>query len=247
MDNTGFDRTDFSPEAAGEPGALGDLGQDGYGDAPPIDPLMGQDAPKKKHTGVVVLIVVVGLAVGSLFSMHTLTKVTAASGRNAENERTIENFLKAMGGGGGPTDDPDGSSSEDLVEGHREVVEVLSDDYTQHQVKDLARNPFDLMSTGPVTGDLSGADGDYARAKRRDDMEKAAEGFQLKSVIMGSRPLANINGRIVRLNQVIPVEGSRSVGTIRFRVASISPDSVTVVAEDPQLDLRVEKVLQLKR
>jgi hypothetical protein len=246
MDNTGFEQTDFSPEAAGEPGALGDLGQDGYGDAPPVDPLMGQDAPKKKHTGVVVLIVVVGLAIGSLFSMHTLTKVTAASGRNAETERTVENFLKAMGGGGGSPSDT-GEATDALVEGHREVVDVLSDDYTRHQVKDLARNPFDLMSTGPVTGDLSGADGDYARAKRRDDIEKAAEKFQLKSVIMGSRPLANINGRIVRLNQVIPVEGSRTVGTIRFRVASISPDSVTVVAEDPQLELRVEKVLQLKR
>jgi hypothetical protein len=207
---------------------------------------MGQDAPKKKHTGVVVLIVVVGLAIGSLFSMHTLTKVTAASGRNSETEQTIEKFLKGMSGGG-PAANPGDSGSDDLVQGHQEVVDVLKDDYTRHQVKELARNPFDLMSSGPVTGDLSGADGDYARAKRRDDIEKAAEKFQLKSVIMGSRPLANINGRIVRLNQVIPVEGSRSVGTIKFRVASISPDSVTVVAEDPQLELRVEKVLQLKR
>ncbi|MHC4129444.1 MAG: hypothetical protein ACYSUA_15005, partial [Planctomycetota bacterium] len=66
-----MEQTQFSPDAGGEPGALGDLGQDGYGDAPPVDPLMGQDAPKKKHTGVVVLIVVVGLAIGSLFSMHT--------------------------------------------------------------------------------------------------------------------------------------------------------------------------------
>ncbi|MHC4774672.1 MAG: hypothetical protein ACYTBR_05295 [Planctomycetota bacterium] len=241
-----MDQTEFSPDAGGEPGALGDLGQDGYGDAPPVDPLMGQDAPKKKHTGVVVLIVVVGLAIGSLFSMHTLTKVTAASGRNSETEQTIEKFLKGMSGGG-PAANPGDSGSDDLVQGHQEVVDVLKDDYTRHQVKELARNPFDLMSSGPVTGDLSGADGDYARAKRRDDIEKAAEKFQLKSVIMGSRPLANINGRIVRLNQVIPVEGSRSVGTIKFRVASISPDSVTVVAEDPQLELRVEKVLQLKR
>lgn len=240
-----MEQTQFSPDAGGEPGALGDLGQDGYGDAPPVDPLMGQDAPKKKHTGVVVLIVVVGLAIGSLFSMHTLTKVTAASGRNSETEQTIETFLKGMSGGG-PAANP-GNSSDALVKGHQEVVDVLKDDYTRHQVKELARNPFDLMSSGSVTGDLSGADGDYARAKRRDDIEKAAEKFQLKSVIMGSRPLANINGRIVRLNQVIPVEGSRSVGTIKFRVASISPDSVTVVAEDPQLELRVEKVLQLKR
>ena len=245
MEHTGLEQTEFSPDAGGEPGALGDLGQDGYADAPPVDPLAGEGAPKKKHTGVVVLIVVVGLAIGSLFSMHTLTKVTAASGRDSETDQTVEKFLKAMGGGD-PAANP-GDSSDDLVKGHREVVDVLKDDYTKHQVKELARNPFDLMSSGPVTGALSGGDGDYARAKRRDDIEKAAEKFQLKSVIMGSRPLANINGRIVRLNQVIPVEGPRSVGTIRFRVAAISPDSVTVVAEDPQIDLRVEKVLKLKR
>ena len=245
MEHTGLEQTEFSPDAGGDPGALGDLGQDGYGAAPPVDPLAGEGAPKKKHTGVVVLIVVVGLAIGSLFSMHTLTKVTAAEGRNSEAERTIEDFFKELGGGG-PADNP-GGSSDDLVKGHQEVVDVLKDDYTRHQIKELARNPFDLMSSGPVTGDLSGSDGDYARAKRRDDIEKAAEKFLLKSVIMGSRPLANINGRIVRLNQVIPVEGPRSVGTIKFRVLSISPDSVTVVAEDPQLELRVEKVLKLKR
>jgi hypothetical protein len=56
-----------------------------------------------------------------------------------------------------------------------------------------------------------------------------------------------MNGRIVRLNQVIPVDGGRSVGILKFRVVSISPESVTVVAEDPQLDLRVEKVIHLKR
>jgi hypothetical protein len=178
--------------------------------------------------------------------MHTLTKVTAASGRNSETERTIETFLKSVGSGGGTPANPDGNSDA-LVQGHREVVGVLRDDFTQHQIKELARDPFDVMSGALVVGDLSGADGDYARAKRRDDIERAAGSFQLKSVIMGSRPLANMNGRIVRLNQVIPVEGPRAVGTIKFRVASISPDSVTVVAEDRQLDLRVEKVVKLNR
>jgi hypothetical protein len=242
-----MEQAGHTPESAGgELGAIEGLGEESYMPEA-VDPLAGGSQPKKKHTGVVVLIVVVGLAIGSLFSMHTLTKVTAASGRDADTERTIDKFLNTVGGSGGATATDNGESTDALVKGHREVVGVLQDDFTQHQIKQLARNPFDVMSGALVVGDLSGADGDYAKAKRRDDIEKTAEKFELKSVIMGSRPLANINGRIVRLNQVIPIDGGRAVGTIKFRIASIRADSVTVVAEDPQLELRVEKVLQLKR
>jgi hypothetical protein len=241
-----MEQSGFPSETGHEPGALEGLGQEGYMPEAEPDPLAGGPGQKKKHTGVVVLIVVAGLAIGSLFSMHTLTKVTAASGRDTETEKTIETFLNSIGGSSG-TETDSGESTESLVQGHKEVVGVLRDDFTQHQIKQLARDPFDVMSGALVVGDLSGADGDYARAKRIDDIDRAAEGFELKSVIMGSRPLANMNGRIVRLNQVIPVDGGRSVGILKFRVVSISPESVTVVAEDPQLDLRVEKVIHLKR
>jgi hypothetical protein len=241
-----MEQSGFPSETGSEPGALEGLGQEGYMPEAVQDPLAGGAVQKKKHTGVVVLIVVAGLAIGSLFSMHTLTKVTAASGRDSETERTIETFLKSVGGSGG-TQTNSGESTESLVQGHKEVVGVLRDDFTQHQIKELARDPFDVMSGAMVVRDLSGADGDYAKAKRRDDIDRAVQSFNLKSVIMGSRPLANMNGRIVRLNQVIPYDGGRSVGVIKFRVVSISPESVTVVAEDPQLDLRVEKVIKLNR
>jgi hypothetical protein len=241
-----MEQSGFPSESGSEPGALEGLGQEGYMPDAAHDPLAGGTVQKKKRSGVVVLIVVAGLAIGSLFSMHTLTKVTAGQGRNSETEKTIETFLQSVSGSGGTQTDS-GESTESLVQGHKEVVGVLRDDFTQHQVKQLARDPFDVMSGALVVGDLSGADGDYVKAKRRDDIDRAAEGFNLKSVIMGSRPLANMNGRIVRLNQVIPVEGGRSVGVIKFRVVSISPESVTVVAEDPQLDMRVEKVIKLNR
>jgi hypothetical protein len=242
MEHTSTEQTGYTGDAGGEPEALGGYDEQGFAADPTLDPLVAGGPEKKKRTGVMVLIVVVGLAIGSLFSMHTLTKVTAASGRNTEIERTIDRFLK----GGDPEENP-GGNSDDLVRGHREVVGVLSDDYTKHQVSELVRDPFDVTSGAVAVGDLSGSDGDYARAVHRDDVERAVEQLELKSVIMGSRPLANINGRIVRLNQVIPVEGSRSGGIVRFRVASIAVDSVTVVAEDPQLEMRIEKVIKLKR
>jgi hypothetical protein len=177
--------------------------------------------------------------------MHTLTKVTASQGRNAETERTIDSFLNTLSGAARPSND--GESSDELVEGHNEVVGILSDDYTSRQVSELARNPFDVSSQ-PVVDNGSGEvdDSEYAKAMRRDMMERAAEEFELKSIIMGTRPLANLNGRIVRVNQVVPV-AARGGGVVKFRVASIQPESVTLVAEDPVLEIRVERVLELKR
>ena len=89
----------------------------------------------------------------------------------------------------------------------------------------------------------AGGTGDLAPRRSHE----AAQKLNLKSVIMGRRPLANVNGRIVRLNQIIPIKISRSAGAVEFRVESISSDSITVVAEDPKFDLRVEKVVRLNR
>ncbi len=68
-------------------GAHGDLDDDfGLGQ----DPLMGEASEKKSIKGMLIIVLVVGLAAGSLVSMHTLTKVTAASGRNKEIDATVE-------------------------------------------------------------------------------------------------------------------------------------------------------------
>ena len=193
------------------------------------------DAPKKKHTGALVLIVTVLLAAGSLFSMHTLTKVTASSGKNTEIERTIEQFLKNMG-----PETPGADGVEELVEGHSEVVAALTDNYTEHQITDLDRNPFALF--GGPTGTAQSDTG-----ARIDQVERAANKLILKSVIGGRRPLANINGRIVRLNQIVPVELSKAEGTVKFRVTAITRKSVTLVAEDADIEKPFEKTIHLKK
>lgn len=203
------------------------------------DAILGEEgAPSKKKKGALILVVVIGLAIGSLFSMHTLTKVTASSGQSTDIERTVEQFLGKLTGTGGNG----GESS--LVEDHAEVVEVLQDNYTQHQVKGLERDPFEMSSGG---GGPEPIDPVYGLEQRRRQFEQAAEQLRLKSVIGGSRPLANINGRIVRLNQTIPVELPRGGGVVEFKVTEITRESVTVVSEDPELKLRVETVIKLKR
>ena len=82
---------------------------------------------------------VVGLAAGSLFAMHTLTKVTAASGRNDEIDATVDRFLKSIAGARNPYGT---GGNPDLVSGHNEIVEVLNNNYIQPQVQHRPK-PFD--------------------------------------------------------------------------------------------------------
>ncbi len=69
---------------------------------------------KKRRTGPLILIAVVLLAVGGLFCMHALSKITGASQGNSEIEATITKFLNSMTG----TELGDSKlSSKDLVSG----------------------------------------------------------------------------------------------------------------------------------
>ncbi len=74
-------------------------------------------------------------------------------------------------------------------------------------------------------------------------MEAAGRKLKLKSVMMGRKPLAILNFGVVSVNGVVIV---RPEG-IEFRIVSITGDSVTLVAEDPKSDLRVEQKLFLDR
>ncbi len=199
------------------------------------DPLMGEGSEKKSMKGMLIVVLVVGLAAGSLYSMHTLTKVTAASGRNDEIDATVDRFLKSVAG----AKNPDGTDRDpDLVSGHNEIVKVLTNNYIEHQVE-LDRNPFTFdIGDGGDTGGPTNS---------RSAVERAFAKLDLKSVIGGSRPLANINGKIVRVNQVMPVRLSKMEGPIKFRVKAITRDAVTVEAIEVELDEPFIKKLTIKR
>ncbi len=201
-----------------------------------VDPLISEGPAKKKTKGMLIVILVVGLAAGSLFSMHTLTKRSAASGRNDEIDRTVESFLKSLSGAANSNS---GSAGSGLTEAHREIVDVLTNDYVEHQVKQLQRNPFVLEGGGESGGPAPGLG--------LSAVQRAFAKLYLKSVIGGARPLANINGKIVRVNQVMPVPLSKMEGEIKFRVKAITRDSVTVEAIGVDLAEPFVRKLQLKR
>lgn len=203
-----------------------------------VDPLMGEGSAKKGPKGMLIVVLVVGLAAGSLFSMHTLTKVSARTPISDELDRTVDKFLNTMTG---TTNSDPGAEGPDLVNGHNEIVKVLTNNYIESQIE-LDRDPFALSG-----GDDGGGDGGGDNTLSRSAVQRAFEKLDLKSVIGGSRPLANINGKIVRVNQVIPVRLSQMEGEINFRVKEITRDSVTVEAVGIELEEPFVKALLLKR
>ncbi|MCH8344026.1 MAG: hypothetical protein IH983_08555 [Planctomycetes bacterium] len=233
------DQMGYTGDTGGDPGESvpGELGS--FNADPGVDVLAKEGSAKKRRTGALVLILVVGLALGGLFAMHTLAKVSAAGGGNTDTEETIEKFLRTVSGDA--SSNP-GTSSGDLVNKHRSVLDVLHDDYTSQQValSDVQRNPFVLVQPG-VTPDTPGNTTSLER--KRAEIENAAGQLRLKSIIMGSNPLANVNGRFVRLDEMIAVQNEG----IAFRVAEITSDTITLVAEDADLELTVVTVLYLKQ
>ncbi len=202
---------------------------------------------KKRRTGPLILIAVVLLAVGGLFCMHALSKITGASQGNSEIEATITKFLNSMTGA--QLGNSKGSAK-DLVASHRAVVDVLSDNYTDLQIplSDLQFNPF-VIDRGPQPiaepevdfGDDDARRMERKRVKRREEIQSAADSLRLKSVIMGGTPLANISGTIVRIGEVVPVDHEE----VDFHVIAITKDSVKLTAHEPLLTLKVEVILEL--
>lgn len=242
IEHQGLEQAGFTSETpGGQSEGLDVLQSEEFSaESPLIDGLSAEGGPPKKKTGALILIVVIGLAIGSLFSMHTLTKVTASSGPKSDIHVIVDEYLSRLSSDG--SENPETAAK--LVEDHNAVVAVLTDDFSGYRVDELSRNPFKVFEGGPAVVDASD---DYSKAQLLDQYEQAAEKMRLKSVIGGSRPLANINGRIVRLNQMIPVQVSKTGPTVNFKIVKITRDSVTVVAEEPKLELRIEKVITLKR
>lgn len=179
------------------------------------DPLASETEQKKSRSGALVLILVIGLAIGSLFSMHTLTKVTASSGQNKDVENTIDTFLDSLGA-------PGGGGGNELANQHEEVIQILTESYPTGE-SDLDRNPFDVGTPG------SGQSESDPTMLGQGDYERALENVNVKSVIMGSRPLANVNGKIVRIGKTVTVSTNAGM-EVQFQIVSISRDSVRLKA-----------------
>ena len=207
-----------------------------------LDPLVTASGAKKFKAGSMVLVIVIIMACAGIWFMKSLSKVSAVTGGNSDIEASIEKFISGMKGSSAK--DGSSNSSSALNSTDASVLAVLSGSYVEKQIPldGVQRNPFILFNetapVGPVASDDSGM-----AARRRGEIEKAATQLQLKSVLMGSQPLANIGGKIVRQGEEIVLQPDN----ITFRVTEITKESVTVVGEDARMNLSVPFTIFLKR
>jgi hypothetical protein len=226
--------TDGKPdEKMAMPIGVGDMEE-----GPNLDPLAEARNAKKLSGGSMVIIIVVLIAASGLFFMRRLSQVTATTSMPQEIEETINKFLNAPGHGNGAGDAEDF----DAVNSQKSVLEVLTAAYSERQVplKDVQRDPFEIYATpvkidntdhGPVIDESAALS--RRQAERRQNLTATAKRLELKSVLGGSNPLANIGGRIYRVGESVPV-GSEGQ---KFRVIDISNSSVILVAEVPELGM----------
>jgi hypothetical protein len=206
-----------------------------------LDPLVTATESRKLKAGSFVLILVVIMACGGLWFMKTLSKVSASSGANRDIEASIEKFLSGMKGN---DTTKAGGNSNALNSGDVNVLAVLSGSYTEKQIPldGVQRDPFILFGDDVPVGSTVGDDSSSV-ARRRGEIERAATQLELKSVLMGTQPLANIGGKIVRRGEEIVLQPDN----IAFRVVEITKESVTVLGEDARLNLSVPFTIFLKR
>lgn len=223
-------------------------GDDGLDADSAFDPLAGAESVKRSNTGTVLIILVILVAAGGLFSMRTLAKVSASVQSDTEVESSIETFIATLTGSSGGKS----SGTSVLLRDDDPSLEVLSESYTEHQVPlvNVAKNPFLLaqkstdLATNPVV-DTGGSDRIYEQRRRQKikDIESAKGRLTLTSVLLGSTPLANINGKILRVGNTITMERE----DVTFTLLGVESDAVTLITEDVALDLSYEVTIRIDR
>jgi hypothetical protein len=182
---------------------------------------------QKKRSGALVIVGVVVLAAAGLFSMHTLTQVKADDGADPSTSKTVDDFLKGLGPEGGDEDK------------HLEAIAVIEGDYTSPQVPvEQVTDPFLVAQVDP--GDPKGGPV-VSTGNCEEDAKQAIKDIKVQAVMLGARPTAFINGKTVQVGHTIEVR------RVKFKITAIGNDSVTVLAECPEDDIRVEETVFMRR
>jgi len=207
----------------------------------------GKSAIKLRSSSIVLGVVIIAAVVG-LFSMRTLAKVTAVVSGGNEMERVIEDFLNSSAG---RNVFQLNTSAGNAVIQSNEVLEVLNEAYTERQVAltNVQKDPFVLLNEKKpqeavaAAPDNSVNELERQRSQRKQQLNTIASRLELKSVMLGSVPLANINGQIVRAGEIITIMPERQ----EFEVLSIENESVRLAAADLSLGVRIEIEIAINR
>jgi len=206
-------------------------------------------APRKRSisTGTLLIVLVIVMAAGGLWSMRSLAIALASAPKTDKGlEATIESFLESLG-----TNEllaTDSATRPGLPDMSTEASDVLVEDRTEVQVplEDVQKNPFILWlepreetsePDAPETVDNSL----ILRQQKIDTFENAAAKLRVVMILGGSDPMANVSGRIVHRGDKIFDD---KLG-VEFKVTEIGNGVVILAGEDPGLDLYYEIPLHL--
>lgn len=201
-----------------------------------IDPLAGATGGKKLSGGTMIIVAVVVIAVGGLYSMNLLAKATAAAKLDAQVEDTIDRFIEGFGDGVRVTED---DHFVNFAPGDG-VDEVLSEDRTRKQVplEELQKNPLVIWRNGgevPPPTHKNAVKALVADCEsQRAQLQQICSRLRLKSVVEGSKPMALLEDKVVRVGD------SFTAGTtgIKLKVESIATDHIVVSGAAPKCDVR---------
>ncbi len=211
-------------------------------------PLSEEESSSKVNSSAVIITLFILVSVGAVFAMRTISKSNnTAFAYNTEIENQIETFLDAMA-----NDSLSGGSGLNNSSGDTTVLKVLSTTYSDRQIQleNVKKNPFiiepdggDLSQSTPTPNGDSTRKWKVQRENLRERFVKAAQDITVNSLMSGSSPLASLNGKIVREGETISV-GSDEV---KFTVDSIQVDTVILMAESEEYDLKMQFTLGLKK
>lgn len=213
-------------------------------------PLVEEESSSKINSSAVIITMFILVSVGAVFAMRTISKSNnTAFASNLEVENQIEIFLDSMASQNLSDGSGMNSSSSETT-----VLKVLSTTYSDRQVKleDVKKNPFITVAdasnqaqtqANPNPGGISLKKWNIQREMLREQFIAASQKITVNSLMSGSSPLASLNGKIVREGETITV-GSDEV---QFTVETILLNTVILVAESAEYDLRIQFTLGLKK
>ena len=227
---------DLSIHEGNQPLGVGELAEEQG-----LDPLANVRERSRFNGGSIVLVAVIVLALAGLWFMRAISKVSASTGKNSDVEVMIEKFFQRQKAQS-PTDGATIGNTDP------NVVTLLSSTYTERQVPldQVQRNPFILPGEGvKVDTETGKVDKDHEKRlqTRKAELVRAQGKLQLKTVMMGSSPMASVSGKIVRKGDEITVDPEN----VTFRVTNIAADTVELLAEDVEFDITHTVTLTIER
>ena len=213
-------------------------------------PLVEEESSSKINSSAVIITMFILVSVGAVFAMRTISKSNnTAFASNLEVENQIEIFLDSMASQNLSDGSGMNSSSSETT-----VLKVLSTTYSDRQVKleDVKKNPFITVAdasnqaqtqANPNPDGISLKKWNIQRELLREQFIAASQKITVNSLMSGFSPLASLNGKIVREGETITV-GSDEV---QFTVETILLNTVILVAESAEYDLRIQFTLGLKK